>query len=64
MPLICAFIDEMRAERFAVEPILRVLCQQVLRITARTYRSWKRPGHIAARTVTDAQVEDKIRALA
>ena len=54
----------MRAEGFAVESILRVLRQQGLRIAARTYRSWKRPGHIAARTVTDAQVEDKIRTFA
>ena len=54
----------MRAEGYAVEPILRVLRQQGLRIAARTYRAWKRPSHIAARTVTDALVEDRIRALA
>lgn len=54
----------MRAGGYAVEPILRVLRQQGLRIAARTYRAWKRPTRIAARTVTDALVEDKIRGLA
>ncbi|MEV4902741.1 IS3 family transposase [Citricoccus sp. NPDC055426] len=63
-PLILAFIDEMRAEGHAVESILAVLRQQGLKIAARTYRAWKRPARIAARTVTDALVEDKIRALA
>src|SRR5699024_7157586 len=63
-PMICAFIDEMRAEGYAVESILRVLRQQGLKIAARTYRAWKRPARIAARTVTDAVVEDKIRDLA
>ena len=63
-PLILAFIDEMRAEGYAVESILRVLRQQGLAIAARTYRGWKRPPRIAARTVTDALVEDKIRELA
>ena len=62
--MICAFIDEMRAEGYAVESILRVLRQQGLRIAARTYRAWKNPARIAARTVTDALVEDKIRDLA
>jgi len=54
----------MRAEGYAVEPILAVLDQQGLVIAARTYRAWKRPARIAARTVTDALVEDKIRDLA
>lgn len=62
--MICAFIDEMRAEGYAVEPILRVLRQQGLKIAARTYRAWKRPARIAERTITDALVEDKIRDLA
>lgn len=52
----------MRAEGYAVESILRVLRQQDLQIAARTYRSWKRPARIAARTVIDALMEDKIRA--
>src|SRR5699024_9461865 len=63
-PLILAFIDEMRSEGYAVESILRVLRQQGLTIAARTYRAWKNPARIAARTVTDALVEDKIRDLA
>lgn len=54
----------MRAEGYAVESILRVLRQQGLEIAARTYRAWKNPARIAARTVTDALVEDKIRELA
>ncbi|MBP2407302.1 transposase InsO family protein [Brachybacterium fresconis] len=54
----------MRAEGYAVESILRVLRQQGLEIAARTYRAWKRPARIAARTVTDALVEDKVRELA
>ena len=54
----------MRAEGYAVEPILRVLSQQGLKIAARTYRAWKRPARIAVRTVTDALVEDQIRDLA
>ena len=62
--MILAFINEMRAEGYAVESILRVLRQQGLKIAARTYRAWRRPARIAARTVTDALVEDKIRALA
>ena len=59
--MICAFIDEMRVEGYAVASTLRVLRQQGLAIAARTYRSWNRPARIAARTVTDALVEDKIR---
>jgi len=54
----------MRAEGYAVESILRVLRQQGLAIAARTYRSWRRPTHIAARSVTDALAEDKIGDLA
>ena len=54
----------MRTEGHAVESILRVLHQQGLAIAARTYRAWKNPASIAARTVTDALVEDKIRDLA
>ncbi len=54
----------MRAEGYAVESILRVLRQQGLGIAARTYRAWKRPARIAARTVTDALVEDQVRDLA
>src|SRR5690625_7977126 len=51
----------MRSERSAVAALLRVLRQQGLTIAARAYRAWERPARIAARTVTDALVEDKIR---
>lgn len=62
--MICAFVDEMRAEGYTVESILRVLRQQGLQIAARTYRAWKSPVSIAARTVTHVLVEDKIRDVA
>jgi len=53
----------MRAEGFAVESICRVLREQGCQIAARTYRSWRtRP--VAARTINDAKVVDKIRDLA
>jgi putative transposase len=41
------------------------LCEQGCQIAARTYRSWARPDQpVAARTVTDAQVLDRVRDLA
>src|SRR5699024_994746 len=49
------------AEGYAVEAILRVLRQQRLQMGARTYPAWRRPARIAARTVTDARVEDEVR---
>jgi transposase InsO family protein len=57
------FIDQMKAEGFAVESICRVLREQGCQIAARTYRSWKR-GAVAARTLSDAHVADKVRDLA
>ena len=54
----------MRADGYAVESILRVLRRQGLAIAARTSRSWKQPARIAARTVTDALLEVRIRDLA
>ena len=54
------FIDTMRAEGHAVESICRVLREQGHQIAARTYRS-QRHGVIAARTVTDAQVQSTVR---
>jgi transposase InsO family protein len=54
------FIDEQRAQGFAVEPICRVLREQDVKIAARTYRAWKtRPP--AARTHADAIVMDTVR---
>lgn len=57
------FIDQMRAEGFAVESVCRVLREQGCQIAARTYRSWKR-ARPATRTITDALVLDKVRDLA
>ena len=50
----------MRAEGHAVESICRVLREQGHQIAARTYRS-QRHVVIAARTVTDAQVQSAVR---
>jgi len=54
------FIDTMRAEGHAVESICRVLREQCHQIAARTYRS-QRHGVVAARTVTDTQVQSAVR---
>jgi len=61
--LIVTFIDEMRAEGHAVESVCRVLCEQGCQIAARTYRLWRQPRPAAARTVSDAIVEAKVREL-
>ena len=58
-----AFIDQMRAEGYAVESIIRVLREQGVKIAARTYRSWAKP-RVAARTLTDAIVVDVVRDIA
>ena len=59
-PLIVAFIDEMRTEGHAVEPVCRVLREQGCQIAARTYREWRRPDRpVAARTFSDAIVFDR-----
>jgi putative transposase len=55
----------MRAEGHAVESICRVLREQGCQVAARTYRAWSQPAQpVAARTVTDSLVEDKVRELA
>ena len=57
------FIDTMRADGHAVESICRVLREQGCQVAARTYRAWRsRPP--AARTISDAQVVDAVRAVA
>ncbi|SDU40212.1 Integrase core domain-containing protein [Gordonia westfalica] len=58
--MIVAFIDQMRANGFAVESICRVLRGQGCQIAARTYRAW-RSRTPAARTVSDAHVVDAVR---
>ncbi|MDZ8171182.1 IS3 family transposase [Microbacterium xanthum] len=62
-PLMLGFIDTMRAEGHAVESIIRVLREQGVKIAARTYRA-HRQGIVASRTITDAQVQDAVRAAA
>lgn len=63
-----AFVDQMRAEGYAVESILIALNQGGLKIAARTLRAWcapAGPSHLApARMVTDALVENAVRQLA
>jgi len=56
------FIDQMRAQGFAVESICRVLREQGCQVAARTYRAWK-AGRVAARTISDARVVDVVREL-
>jgi transposase InsO family protein len=59
-----AFIDDMRSAGHAVESTCRVLTSQGCQVAARTYRAWKRAHHpIAARTVSDAMVMDKLLAV-
>ena len=60
--MMMGFIDEMRAQGFAVESICRVLREQGCQVAARTYRAWK-AGRVAARTVSDARVVDVVRDL-
>ncbi|MEV6259074.1 IS3 family transposase [Nocardia sp. NPDC051929] len=67
-PLIAAFTDQMRAAGHAVESILIALNTAGLKIAARTLRAWCAPAgpgnRPAARTVTDALIQDAIRTLA
>ena len=63
--MIVAFVDEMRTEGHAVESICRVLREQGCQVAARTYRLWAQAARpIAARTLSDATVEGKVRQLA
>lgn len=63
--MIVGFIDEMRAQGYAVESICRVLRQQGCQVAARTYRSWSRPSRpVSQRVITDAGVVDRVRDLA
>lgn len=62
--MICEFIDQMHCEGLAVESICRGLRKAGLQVAARTYREWTSPRRVvAARTVSDAEVEDAIRTL-
>lgn len=63
--MIVAFIDDMRAQGYAVESICRVLRDQGLQIAARTYRLWKQHNRaVSQRTMTDAMVVDAVRDIA
>jgi hypothetical protein len=56
-----AFIEQLRAQGFAVESVCQVLREQGVQVAARTYRAWKQPGRqVAARTVCDAVVCDAL----
>jgi transposase InsO family protein len=59
--LICSFIDQMRARKFRVESICRVLTEQGVAVTGRTYRNWKNAPP-SARTITDAGLTDALLA--
>ena len=60
-PLICGFIDAMRAQNYRVESICRVLTEQGVAVAGRTYRNWKAAAP-SARTITDAGLTDALRA--
>ena len=62
-PLIMGFIDAMRGQGHAVESVCRVLREQGCQVAARTYRAW-RAGRPCVRTLTDAAVQDLVRAAA
>ena len=53
------FIDELKAEGHAVEPVCRVLREQGCQVAARTYRDWKK-AQPAARDVKDAYLMNAI----
>lgn len=64
-PTIVPFVEEVRAEGFAVESICRVLCEQRCQVAERTYRSWRVPSRtIAGRILGDALVVDTVRDIA
>ena len=63
--MIVAFVEEMRAEGFAVESICRVLREQGCQVAARTYRAWRQPSRtVCDRTISDALVIDVVRDIA
>jgi hypothetical protein len=61
-PLICRFIDEMRAEGYAVESICAVLREQGVQVAARTCWAWRKRLP-ALRTIEDARITDALRSL-
>ena len=61
--MICGFIDAQRVVGHRVELICRVLREQGLAVTPRSYRSWKAATAVPARVVSDAAVLDVLRGL-
>ncbi len=61
--MICGFIDAQRVVGHRVELICRVLREQGLAVTPRSYRSWKAATSVPARVVSDAAVLDVLRGL-
>lgn len=62
--MIMAFIDDMRAQGYAVESTCTVLTEQGCTVAARTYRSWRQAGRpVAARTRADAEILDALIAV-
>ena len=51
----------MRAQKYRVESICRVLTEQGVAVAGRTYRNWKTAA-ASARTITDAWLTDALRA--
>ncbi|MGJ6127237.1 IS3 family transposase [Mycolicibacterium sp. Y3] len=60
-PLICGFIDQMRAAGYRVESTCAVLREQGVQVAPRTYRNWKTAGP-SARKRSDAQLTDALLA--
>lgn len=58
--MICSFIDQMRARKFRIESICRVLTEQGVAVAGRTYRNWKKAAP-SARTITDAELTHALR---
>jgi transposase InsO family protein len=61
--LICSFIDEQRRRGRRVESVCQVLREQGLAAAGRTYRAWKATRRPADRTVADARVVHRLKAL-
>jgi putative transposase len=56
---VIAFIDMMRAKKYRVESVCRVLGEYGIKIAARTYRAFK-TRQLSARAIRDQQILDKM----
>ncbi|ASN39192.1 hypothetical protein CGQ24_09295 [Arthrobacter sp. 7749] len=61
-PLVCRFIDQLRAEGRAIESTCSVLREQGVQEDGRTYRAWK-TRLPALRAIEDAKIIDTLRGL-